>query len=284
MGKSIVLSKPVSFDGSPLGKVVFKKPINERVNDIIAVYKNVVSLSRHDEIALRTLVTTFIINDIWDKLIGVYPMIGNTVQKQSINLVNVNEFNLSVYEHGSAIDKGINFATPEDYSQLSIPEVIKKPVLNTAGITSFVFCDRIGAGNAALAAAIWSKPNLEISVTTINPKQNLGFRVGSDMQRLNLSDGNAGMISMYQDVSNIAYGINTDGVLTNIDRNVISGKGNITNVIGGTSDESATLSSSNTWRGNIYAYAIAVLSDINEYKIFDKAMRRFCNSVKKQSK
>lgn len=95
------------YSQSSLGKVTFKKTSYEEAEEIVTAYEAIIGTSSYHS-ALSAFVKGCIDNDVWDGMLGFYPMIGDTLQKLSANLKN-DGIPISLLENASAGSNYIRF-------------------------------------------------------------------------------------------------------------------------------------------------------------------------------
>ena len=126
MGTAIII-KNADFSNKNLGKVTVNvMPLEDKV---VAAYLDKVSEAILYKDALTALVRQLIDNELWDKTLCLYPMMGNSLESMSVNLASDNKYPMIFKENAEVKNNRVYFSNKIEIS--AIPQLSQENAVLT---------------------------------------------------------------------------------------------------------------------------------------------------------
>lgn len=140
---------------SPLGRVTFVESNRKKAARYVDSYCNAIG-SREKENELLQMFITIIENGLDEKLIALYPMLGDTVNTQKINAMSVGENDLFLGANASVEDEVLTFSNTIGIGDVSENIVSLSETSNFSMVT---VAQRIAGNNASTLFDFYSELN-----------------------------------------------------------------------------------------------------------------------------
>lgn len=129
------------FTDSPLGSVTFRQSDAEIAADYVAAYSEAIGTTSYNS-ALTTMMTAIVANGLDTKISALYPMLGDTLAKQSVNLIDPTLYPVSYGANASVVNNTLTFVNTIGVGECAVPEI---PLTN--GYSCFICCARNSSVN-----------------------------------------------------------------------------------------------------------------------------------------
>lgn len=294
-GMAIVLNDTILGD-SVLGNVTFIESDERKITRLTNGYCEALGTDVYAE-QIRVLFTSIVIEGIDTKLYGLYPILGDTIQKQKINAINPGIFDLNLGANASASEKGLSFS-----QDIAVGDMTQNTETsgdgNSLSQLSVIYPDGLSQNSSCVSSYIKAISNLPQSGIKLGTGLNEGIRKYSVERRTGSLDtiystigSSPSCFIMRFDINGITTQFNSDEPITTaFDFSSETYKTYANNALGykidrsestGTSGEPATTSTAKMmlFGGHVYFHALGDLSLV-ELNTLKNTVSTFLTSVK----